>query len=225
LLAAGGFGIEIPGGGMRATALSSLNFVVIDFETTGLDAVAGDEIIEIGAVRIDGKQITGKSFHALVNPQRALDAQATAIHGISDADLHSAPLIAEIFPKFLQFIGHGVVVAQNARFDLAFLVKNLTRMRVPRFENLILDTMLLSKFLFSYESRHNLDSILQRLRITVDGSVRHRSLGDCQLTAQALVAMLDLLERRGLGTVEAVRSCLIKAPPIPIKEQGTLEMF
>src|SRR5262245_10296537 len=128
---------------MRSIPLSSLSYVVFDFETTGLNANDGDEIIEIGAVRVDGKKVSERTFHSLVNPERSLSEESTRVHGITAAELKGAPSIQAIMPDFLRYLGRNIVVAQNARFDLSFLVKNLVRLSIARFENPILDTMLL----------------------------------------------------------------------------------
>jgi DNA polymerase-3 subunit epsilon len=202
-----------------------LSYVVFDFETTGLDAQSGDEIIEIGAVKVDGKNLLEKQFHSMINPQRAIPAESTAVHGIQAKDLENAPTINQVMPDFVRFLGQGILVAQNARFDLSFLVKNLARQSIARFENPILDTMLLSKFLFSYESRHNLDAILNRLKIKPTEESRHRSIGDCVLTAQALIEMISVLEKRGLGNLQAIRTCILKAGPIPVVQQENMSLL
>ena len=210
---------------MREIPLGSLNYVIIDFETTGLNAGDGDEIIEVGAVRVENRQILPVTFHSLINPERSVPTEATRVHGISASELENAPTIREVMPDFLNFMGSSVVVAQNARFDLTFLVKNLGRMSISRFENPVLDTMLLSRFLYSYESRHNLDAIMSRLKIEPDADNRHRSVGDCIMTAKALVEMIGVLEKRGLASLKAVRNCLVKAGPIPVQQRENLSLF
>jgi DNA polymerase-3 subunit epsilon len=210
---------------MREIPLGSLNYVIIDFETTGLNAGDGDEIIEVGAVKVENGQILPMTFHSLINPERQVPKEATRVHGIGDSELKDAPKIAQIMPDFLSFMGSSIVVAQNARFDLTFLVKNLARLSISRFENPILDTMLLSRFLFSYESRHNLDAIMRRLKIQPDPNNRHRSVGDCLMTAKALVEMIRILEQRGLSSLKAVRNCMLKAGPIPVVQRENLSLF
>lgn len=210
--------------GMRTIPLSALSYVIIDFETTGLNANDGDEVLEIGAVRVDGKTVTEKHFHTLVHPGRPVPAEAFRVHGIGDEELVGAPTIIDVMPDFMKFLGQGIIVAQNARFDLTFLVKNLGRMSISRLDNPVLDTMLLSRFLFSYESSHNLDAILGRLKIKRD-ETRHRSLGDCILTAHALVQMIDILEKRGLDTLDAIRACIVRPGPIPVQTRETISLF
>ncbi len=210
---------------VRTIPLASLNYIVFDFETTGLDAQNGDEIIELGALKVEGKNLSNKTFHSLINPQCELPDKAVEVHGITKAELIDAPTIVEVMPQFLQFLGQGVLVAQNARFDLAFLVKNLARLCISRFDNQVLDTMLLSKYLFSYESRHNLDAIVDRLQIERQEQARHRSMGDCLLTAKALVRMIELLEKRGLGNLRAIRNCLMRTGPIPVSQRENMSLF
>lgn len=168
-------------------------YVVFDFETTGLSAWGGDEVIEIGAMRILGDEIDeGNVFHTLVNPRRLIPEEATRVHGITNEMVASAPTLEEVFPRFLEFIGDSWLVAQNAKFDMSFVTKYLMQFRLRK--NLeVFDTIQFSRRVFPSEQRHNLDLIASRLGLTIAPEDRHRSLGDVKLTAKAFLLMKDRL--------------------------------
>src|SRR4051812_36446666 len=101
-------------------------FVVFDLETTGLSPWGGDEIIEIGAMKLFGNEIDEVNiFHSLVNPRRLISEEATKINGITNEMVAGAPALDEVFPKFLEFVGNAWLVAQNAKFDMGFLMKHM----------------------------------------------------------------------------------------------------
>lgn len=164
-------------------------FVVFDLETTGLSAWGGDEIIEIGAVKIFGAEIDeAHSFHSLVNPKRMIPPDATRVNGITNEMVANAPLIDDVLPKFWDFVGSAWLVAQNAKFDLGFLMKYLVQRKLKKqFE--VYDTVILSRRAFPQEQGHNLDKIARRLGLQHDASDRHRSMGDVRLTAQAFIQL------------------------------------
>ncbi len=175
-------------------SLSLDEYVVFDLETTGLSPWAGDEIIEIGAMKVFGDQVDEVNFfHSMVNPKRLISADATRINGITNEMVAGAPTFAEVFPKFLDFVGDAYLVAQNAKFDMSFLMKYMVQNKISRpFE--VYDTVHFSRRCFPQESRHNLDVICQRLNLAMDqGDLRHRSIGDVRLTAKAFILLRDRL--------------------------------
>ncbi len=166
--------------------------VVFDLETTGLSAW-GDEIIEIGAMKIFGNEIDTKNiFHSLVNPKRVIPPDAIRINGITNEMVATAPVIQDVIPRFLEFVGDAHLVAQNARFDMSFLMKHLMQMKIKR-QIEVYDTVHLSRRAFPAEQRHNLDMICGRLGLKYDQKNRHRSLTDVELTAKAFVHLREML--------------------------------
>lgn len=168
-------------------------YVVFDFETTGLSAWGGDEVIEVGAMKVYGNEIDEQNvFHSLINPKRLIPPDATRINGITNEMVAGAPTIDEVLPKFLDFIGTAWLVAQNAKFDLGFLMKYLVQHKISKkFE--VYDTVIFSRKVFVGESTHNLDIISKRLGLSIPPEDRHRSIGDVKLTAKAFVILKEKL--------------------------------
>ena len=179
---------------MEQQAFPINEYVVFDFETTGLSPWGGDEVIEIGAMRIVKDVPSPQAlFHKMVNPRRKIGDDATRIHGITDEMVANADGIEVVFPQFLTFIGHAHLVAQNAKFDMGFVMKYLMQLKVSRTLE-VYDTLTLSRRAFPQEARHNLDAIAERLGITYDAAARHRSMADVEITAQAFIRLKRLLQ-------------------------------
>lgn len=185
-------------------ALIELAYTVFDTETTGLNPSAGDEIIQIGATRIvNAKLLRQECFDQLVDPRRALAAESAAIHGISAQALAGQPTILEVLPLFHAYTQGSVLVAHNAAFDMRFLELKQDATGL-RFEQPVLDTLLLSAWLHPHQESHRLEAIAQRLGVTVEG--RHTALGDALLTAEVFLRMIPLLQARGVHTLGQARA-------------------
>ena len=179
--------------------LADLAYTVFDTETTGLQPGAGDEIIQIGATRIvAGKLRRQECFEQLVDPQRSVPEAGVAIHGIQPAMLRGQPVIDAVLPAFHAFAHDTVLVAHNAAFDMRFLQLKQERTGV-RFEQPVLDTLLLSAVIHPQQESHRLEAIAERLGVTVLG--RHSALGDAMVTAEVFVKMLPLLQAMGIATL------------------------
>ena len=184
-------------GRQEERSLSDLVYVVFDTETTGL-VPHQDEIVQIGAVRVlNSRIVPGEDLDLLVDPGRPIPASSSKVHGIADKDVAGAPDIVEAGRHFHAYAREAVLVAHNAPFDMAFLQRRAERMGVT-FDQPILDTVLLSAVLFGMNESHSLDAVCTRLRITIPEAERHTALGDARATAQALCAMLPMLQARGL---------------------------
>ncbi|MFH1871178.1 MAG: exonuclease domain-containing protein [Pseudomonadota bacterium] len=183
--------------------LAQLAYTVFDTETTGLEPSAGDEIIQIGAVRIVNRRLLRhEAFDQLIDPQRSLPAQSVKIHGITAAMLADQPPIARVLPIFRAFVADTVLVAHNAAFDMRFLELKEAATGI-RFDRPVLDTFLLSAVLFPNQETHRLEAIAERLGVSVLG--RHTAVGDAIVTAEVFLKMLPLLFERGIRTLGAAR--------------------
>ncbi|HUH59432.1 MAG TPA: exonuclease domain-containing protein [Candidimonas sp.] len=182
------------------TPIEDLTYVVFDTETTGLYPDQGDKIVQIAAVRIvNGRRIEKEVFNTLVNPGRKIPPRSTNVHGITDDMVAGAPAIDVVGRKFYQFAKGSVLVAHNAPFDMAFLRQHEQEMDC-RFDNPILDTVLLSAIVFGQSDDHSLDALSHRLGITITEEDRHTAIGDATATADALLKLIPVLKARGLKT-------------------------
>ena len=186
-------------------SLRDLTFVVFDSETTGLNPDA-DEVVQLGAVRVvNGKVISAEKFETLVNPGVPIPASSTKVHRIDDAMVAGAPPFSETCTAFRAFSEGAVLVAHNAPFDMAFLHRQANEMDL-QFDNPVLDTVHLSAVVFGGSAEHTLDALCQRLDIEIPAELRHTALGDALATAEVFVAMLPILEARGLRSFGQIRT-------------------
>lgn len=166
--------------------------VVLDTETTGLEVNQGHRVIEIGCIEMVRGLRTGRTFHEYLNPDRSVPPEATAIHGLRDADLASAPRFAEIGRPFLEFVHGAVLVVHHAPFDIDFLDAELRRAGSKRslanFVAEIVDTLPIAQGLHPGQ-RHDLRSLCRHYRIDTSGDDRHEALADADLLASLYCAM------------------------------------
>ncbi|KAF0167030.1 MAG: DNA polymerase III subunit epsilon [Rhodocyclaceae bacterium] len=183
--------------------LAQLSYTVFDTETTGLEPSAGDEIIQIGAVRIVNRRLLShEAYEQLIDPLRSLPAQSVKIHGITAEMLDGRPPIAQVLPVFRAFVADTVLVAHNAAFDMRFLELKEASTGI-RFDRPVLDTFLLSAVLFPNQETHRLEAIAERLGVSVLG--RHTAVGDAIVTAEVFLKMLPLLADKGIRTLGQAR--------------------
>lgn len=179
--------------------LAGLRYTVFDTETTGLDPDGGDQIIQIGAVRIvNARVLAGDVFDQLVNPGRDIPDAGFAIHGISRDRVAGQPRITQVLPEFHRFAEDSVLVAHNAAFDMKFLQLQQQRAGVV-FEQPVLDTLLLSAVVHPAQERHSLEDIAARLGLAI--SDRHNALGDARLTAEIWLRLMAQLADLGINTL------------------------
>jgi DNA polymerase-3 subunit epsilon len=190
--------------------LRKLTFVAFDTETTGLNPSEGDEIIQLGAVRIvNGRMLHNECIDQLVNPQRHVPTSSVEIHGIDPDLLPSQPVITNVLPNFHAFVTDSVMVAHNAAFDMRFLQLKEEDAGL-KFDNPVLDTLLLSSVVHPNQEGHSLDAIAERFNITIVG--RHTALGDALVTGEILLKLIPLLEAPGIVTLEDALEASIKSP-------------
>jgi DNA polymerase-3 subunit epsilon len=182
------------------TRLDDLTYVVFDTETTGLLPRQGDEIVQIAAMRIvNGRTVDGEVLDTLVNPGRSIPISSTEVHGITEAMVADAPDVETALRQFHHFAEGAVLVAHNAPFDMEFLRRHEARLGL-RFDNPVLDTVLLSAVVFGQTEVHSLDALSHRLGITIPEEVRHTAIGDTRATADAFLRLIAMLQGRDLVT-------------------------
>ena len=173
-------------------------YVVVDLETTGLSP-GRSRICEIGAVRIERLEQTG-AFQTLVRPGERLPTAVAALTGLADAELRRAPAPAPAVRRFLGFAGDAVLVAHNARFDLAFLDREVERLSGLRLAGPVVDTVWLARRLLAGRtSRCSLAALSQFFGTATRPC--HRALPDAEATGEILLALIGLAQERGARTV------------------------
>lgn len=179
---------------IRAWSLASnqnveeLDKVVFDLETTGLDA-RSDKIIEIGAIRFNSKNPTEfKKFSTLVDPLVSISERIQEITGLKDADLKGQPTIDTVMPQFFDFIDGALLVAHNADFDYPF-VKNVSQGLYIDFSWPCICTLKMSRKILAQLESRTLDRLAEHYGLSF--SSRHRSIGDCEVTCQVYLKMLE----------------------------------
>mgnify|MGYP001316458457 CR=1 FL=1 len=183
--------------------LTSLTYTVFDTETTGLSPSQGDQIIQIGATRIvNGRLLKSDAFEQLIDPKRHIPESTIPIHGITPEMVRGKPSIGEVLPAFHAYAADTILVAHNAAFDMRFLQMQEQATGV-RFDQPVLDTLMLSAVIHPNQESHRLEAIAQRMNITILG--RHTALGDALVTAEVFLRMIPLLAAQGIHTYGQAR--------------------
>jgi DNA polymerase III subunit epsilon len=155
--------------------------IVLDTETTGLDPLHGDRVVEIAALELRNHMPTGAHFHCYLNPQRDMPQEAYNVHGLSEAFLSDKPLFAAEVDGFLNFIGNAPLVIHNGAFDMKFLNAELSRIKRPSLSNdRMIDTLMIARKRFP-GSPASLDALCRRFGVDLSVRTLHGALVDCQL--------------------------------------------
>jgi DNA polymerase-3 subunit epsilon len=187
--------------------------IVLDTETTGLDPLRGDRLVEIGCVEIFNRMPTGQTFHRYINPERDMPQEAFAVHGLSSEFLADKPLFAQIVDEFLVFVGDAPLVIHNASFDIGFINAELDRLKRQAIEReRLVDTLLLARRKHPGVS-NRLDDLCSRYAIDNSRRTKHGALLDAELLAEVYI---DLIGAR--------QSQLILVESVSRQSGGTLDM-
>jgi len=169
-----------------------LRQIVLDTETTGLEPSQGHRIIEIGAVELVNRRLSGARFHQYLNPDREIDAGAIEVHGITNAMLVDKPRFAEIGEDFLAFVRDAELIIHNAPFDVGFIDNELALMKMTgvRIQELcrVLDTLKLARSMHPGQ-KNDLDSLCRRYSIDNSQRTLHGALLDAEILADVYLAM------------------------------------
>ncbi|HEX5230617.1 MAG TPA: DNA polymerase III subunit epsilon [Bradyrhizobium sp.] len=164
--------------------------IVLDTETTGLDPLRGDRLVEIGCVEIFNRMPTGQTFHRHLNPERDMPAEAFAVHGLSSEFLADKPLFVDVVEEFLEFIGEAPLVIHNASFDISFINAELDRIRQPLIaRERLVDTLLLARRKHPGVS-NRLDDLCSRYAIDNSRRTKHGALLDAELLAEVYIDLI-----------------------------------
>lgn len=189
--------------------------IIFDTETTGLDPLNGDRLVEIGCIELVNRVPSGRSFHAYYNPQRSMPVEAEAVHGLSERFLSDKPLFGAGVQELLDFLEDSKLVAHNARFDFGFLNAELRRCALEEVAlDRMVDTLAIARSLHP-GAKHSLDALCSRYGIDRSHRVKHGALLDAELLAQLYIELtggrqigLTLVEMPGGSADEAAQQRL-----------------
>src|SRR6267378_7415927 len=202
--------------------------IVLDTETTGLDPLRGDRLVEIGCVEILNRMPTGQTFHRHLNPEREIPAEAFAVHGLSSEFLADKPLFAHVVDELLEFIADAPLVIHNASFDIGFLNAELERIkRPPIARERLVDTLLLARRKHPGVS-NRLDDLCSRYAIDNSRRTKHGALLDAELLAEVYIDLIGARQSQLILATEArdtraggYGEMPRRQPPIPLKPRVT----
>ncbi len=181
---------------MNATGTGITRQIVLDTETTGMNKLGihyeGHKIIEIGAVEVVNRRLTGRHFHVYLKPDRLIDPEAYNIHGISDEFLADKPTFEQVADEFLEFIRGGELVIHNAPFDIGFMDYEFGKLNrgIGKTDTFckVTDSLLMARKLFPGK-RNSLDALCDRYLIDNTKRTLHGALLDSEILAEVYLAM------------------------------------
>jgi len=163
--------------------------IVFDTETTGLDPLTGDRVIELAAIELVNLMPTGRQFHTLLDPERDVPPEASRVHGFTRADLDGKPKFAASADGFLAFAGDSPLVAHNAPFDFGFVDAELARIGRPRLDRRrMVDTAAIARARFP-GLPNSLDALCRRFGIDLSARTTHNALLDVRLLAEVYLEL------------------------------------
>lgn len=170
-----------------------MRYVVLDTETTGMPVGDGHRIIEIGCIELDGRNPTGRHYHVYLQPDRASDEGAIAVHGITDDFLKDKPRFKDIADEFFEFIQGSELVIHNAPFDIGFINNEFALLGQTERSDIaehcgVLDTLMLARERHPGQ-RNNLDALCKRYGVDNSGRELHGALLDAEILAEVYLAM------------------------------------
>lgn len=211
--------------------------IILDTETTGIDPKQGHRIIEIGCVELIDRKLTGNHYHVYINPQRIVEQEAIAVHGITNEDLADKPVFSAIADEFLAFIRGAELVIHNAPFDIGFINHEFSLLRrgFPNVESCcgVVDTLALARKKHPGQ-KNNLDALCKRYFIDNSSRTLHGALLDSEILAEVYLTMtggqtallLGGNDQDADGSEEGsvIRRLASDRPPLPVITASDSEM-
>jgi DNA polymerase III subunit epsilon len=205
--------------------------IVLDTETTGLDPLDGDRLVEIGCIELVNRFPTGKTFHGYFNPERDMPEQAFKIHGLTIDFLKDKPLFGHRAEELVSFLGEAQLVAHNAMFDLAFLNAELERAGQPTVSReRVVDTLLLARRKHP-GAPNRLDDLCSRYAVDNSRRTKHGALLDAELLAEVYVELIGarqaqfVLSQSVLPAQGAGEIVVLRERPVPLAPRLTADEY
>jgi DNA polymerase-3 subunit epsilon len=181
--------------------------IVLDTETTGLDPLGGDRIVEIGCIELINHIPSGAHFHRYINPGRPMPEEAFRVHGLSDAFLRDKPKYGEVAAEFDAFVGDATLIIHNAAFDIAFLNAEHQRAGRSKLPNTVIDTVELARKVHP-GARVSLDALCKHYGIDNSARTLHGALLDSEILAEVY---LELIGGRQVGFALTTESIVVES--------------
>lgn len=164
--------------------------IILDTETTGLDPLRGDRLVEIGGIELVNQYPTGRTFHVYINPERDMPEEAFRVHGLSAEFLREKPVFADVVEEFVAFADGARLVIHNASFDMGFINAELKRAgREPISMDNVLDTLTMARRKFPGAAA-SLDALCSRFGIDNSKRTKHGALLDAELLAEVYIELI-----------------------------------
>lgn len=195
------------------TPVAEARFVVLDLETTGFGAYAGDEIVQFALIEYEGLAATGREYCSLVRPSIPIPPTATAVHGIDDRIVSDAPSIADVIDKILNFLDESVIVGHHVAFDLRFLNRVTQRELFCRLPHPVIDTMLLYLSHSGRLGHYELEDVAASCGVTP--GKRHDARGDAVTAGRIFARMAAPAAEAGRSAGELIADMRTESPDAP----------
>ncbi len=204
--------------------------IILDTETTGLDPLRGDRLVEIGGIELINHFPTGRTYHVYINPERDMPEEAFRVHGLSAEFLADKPRFADLVGEFWSFIADATLVIHNASFDMGFINAELKRAGRQNFPmDRVVDTLAMARRRFP-GSPASLDALCSRFGIDNSRRTRHGALLDAELLADVYIELIGGrqasfgLAEAGSATRRAARGqAIVLQRPTPLAPRLTEE--
>lgn len=203
--------------------------IILDTETTGLDALKGDRIVEIGAVEVLNAIPTGNVFHAYINPERDMPDEAFRVHGLSAEFLSTHPVFADVVEELCAFLRTDRLVAHNAPFDVGFLNAEFARCGKPAIApHQVVDSLAIARRKHS-GAPNSLDALCARYGIDASRRTKHGALLDAELLAEVYLELSGgrqaafVLPSGGFASETSDGPQVTRARPVPLAPRLTAQ--
>ena len=191
----------------RGLEINNCSFVILDTETTGLEASMGDKIISLAALKITNSLIQENEFlDELINPERDIPWESVKIHHITDEHVRGKPTLPELQSKINLFLKKSILIGHNIEFDKKFIYQDAANSDLSKRMKKItsIDTIYLTAALYPDLENYDLSYLCEHFNIRTNDQIRHSALGDCWITARLFLHLLNKAKEKNITTASGL---------------------
>ena len=191
----------------RGLEINNCSFVILDTETTGLEASKGDKIISLAALKIRNSLIQENEFlDELINPERDIPWESVKIHHITDEHVRGKPTLPELQSKINLFLKKSILIGHNIEFDKKFIYQDAINSDLSKRIKKItsIDTIYLTAALYPDLENYDLSYLCEHFNIRTNDQIRHSALGDCWITARLFLHLLNKAKEKNITTASGL---------------------